>query len=483
MAGFRVEGNTSGNVAEVTVNNELKVALGNTPATSGMARFFSENDPGTITGSPYLKSPETSTDFRIRAGLDTILFQDTFNATTQNTAKWRYVFTTMTTTQASGCFTMNANSTATATTGTALQSWRYFSLVGAAGLWVEAAVSATGQPLANQVFETGLFAVASATAAPTEGVYLRYTSAGIVGCINFNGTETTTGVLRLPSAIADNQFYQFSIGIFEREVEFWLDDEFLGEIAIPSGNGQPFMTDALPISFVQRNSATVSGAPQMQVRVANCVVHLADIPANKNWAEVQAGSGLAYQGLNGGTMGSLALYTNSLAAGAGAAMTNTTAALGTGLGGQFSALPTLAAGTDGIVCSYQNPAGTVNQSPRTLVVRGIRIQGAVTTVLAGGPVVYAYSLAYGHTAVSLATTETASFATATTKAPRRIPLGIESFAATAAVGAIGSGVYVPFAAPVVINPGEFVAVTAKNFGTVTTTGVITFLVTFDHYFE
>jgi hypothetical protein len=157
-------------------------------------------------------------------------------------------------------------------------------------------------------------------------------------------------------------------------------------------------------------------------------------------------------------------------------MTNTTAALGTGLGGQFSALPTLAANTDGIVCSYQNPAGGINQTPRRLLITRVRIQGAVSTVLAGGPVVYGYSLAYGHTNVSMATTESASFATGTAKAPRRIPLGWEAYAANAAVGVIGQSVDIDLQAPVVVNPGEFIAITAKNIGTVTTTGVITFLV-------
>lgn len=79
----------------------------------------------------------------------------------------------------------------------------------------------------------------------------------------------------------------------------------------------------------------------------------------KAWAHVMAGAGgMSYQGQTGQTLGSTALYTNSLAAGAGAVMTNTTAALGSGLGGQFSALPTLAVGTDGIVSSYQVPVGT-----------------------------------------------------------------------------------------------------------------------------
>jgi hypothetical protein len=178
-------------------------------------------------------------------------------------------------------------------------------------------------------------------------------------------------------------------------------------------------------------------------------------------------------------MGSTALLTNSLAPGAGAAMTNTTAALGSGLGGQFAALPTLAANTDGVVCSYQNPLPTAAIPGKTLYIKGCRIQSIVTTVLAGGPVLYEYSLCYGHTAVSLVTAEAA-----TTKAPRRVPIGLETFAANAAVGVLGSpaGQYMAFQYPIAVLPGEFVAIAAKNIGTVTTTGVIMFIVTFDAVF-
>jgi hypothetical protein len=188
------------------------------------------------------------------------------------------------------------------------------------------------------------------------------------------------------------------------------------------------------------------------------------------------------QGQSGQTMGSTALLTNSLAAGAGAVMTNTTAALGTGLGGQFSALPTLAVATDGILCSFLNPAATAAIPGKTLYIRGVKIQGAVTTVLAGNatPVIYALSLAYGHNALTLAQAEGAG-----TKAARRVPLGYETYAAAAALGSLGSasGVYMPFTAPIAVNPSEYVAVVAKNLGAVTTTGVITFLVTFDSYWE
>jgi hypothetical protein len=331
--------------------------------------------------------------------------------------------------------------------------------------------------LANQVIEFGLF-VPTTTTAPTDGAWFQWTSAGLIGVAAFNGATVQTGTLTAVNVA--NQFCAFDIIVGAREVEFWRDDVLLAILLIPSGQGTPFITTGLPYSVQFRNSNTVTGSPVPQLKVSGVEVDYIDFGTTPDVNQVQGWQGLhSSQGISGGTMGTTALFSNSLAAGAGAAMTNTTAALGSGLGGQFSALPTLAVGTDGIVCSFQVPAGGINQTPRRISISQIRIQGGVTTILAGGPVLYAYSLAYGHTALSLATAETGSFVTATTKAARRIPLGFETYAATAAVGAVGGGVIVDFPVPVIVNPGEFVAITAKNLGVVTTTGVITLLVTFN----
>ena len=188
---------------------------------------------------------------------------------------------------------------------------------------------------------------------------------------------------------------------------------------------------------------------------------------------------MGYEGQAGGALGSTALYTNSLAAGAGAAATNTTAALGSGLGWQFSLLPTLTAGTDGIISSYQNPAGTAAVPGKCLYIRGVKIHGVVTTALTGGPVIGAFSAAYGHTSVSLATADGAG-----TKAPRRISIGIQCFAATAAVGTRDDReLFLDLETPICVQPGEFFQVVMKNLGTVTTAGVITYLIYVDAYWE
>ena len=77
-------GSSGAGKANVDAGFNLNVALSNTHAYIGGVRLHSENDSGEHTGTPYLKSPETSPDYRMRAGLDTVLFNDVFNATLQN---------------------------------------------------------------------------------------------------------------------------------------------------------------------------------------------------------------------------------------------------------------------------------------------------------------------------------------------------------------------------------------------------------------
>ena len=481
----KISGNISGNTAEVDVNSRMLVNLP-TPASggitaSGYVALASEVDSGTLYGSRTLVAPLTSEDRRLLVGLDTPMFNFTFNSAAQDTGSWRYVQSTTTVTWNTGGMLLNANSDVTTGHGVNVTTWRSFPLWGGAGMRVEMGVQITAAPLANQVLEFGLFPIGS-VAIPTEGVYFRFTSAGLIGVANYNTVETVTGTLLSAGSFFTATNYLFQIIITENAIQFWQNGVLLtnGILSLPVANGQPFSTSSLPLSFQFRNAGTVTGSPVMQAKITNCHISQRDFNLAKPYPHVQAGVGLmAYQGTNGNTMGTTALLGNSLASGAGAVLTNTTAAAGSGLGGQFSVQPTLAVGNDGILCSYQNPVGSINITPRTLYITGVRIQGAVsTTALTGGPVLYAYSLAFGHTTVSMAQAEGIA-----AKAPRRIAIGFETYAATAAVGVIGTGCSMAFASPIVVNPGEFVAICAKNLGVVTSAGVIAILVSFDAYEE
>jgi hypothetical protein len=174
-----------------------------------------------------------------------------------------------------------------------------------------------------------------------------------------------------------------------------------------------------------------------------------------------------YRGMSGGVMGSLASYANSTNPTA-AVPTNTTAALGSGLCGQFWETDTLAVTVDGIIASYQVPPISVSSPNRRLVVLGIKIQSYVQTVIVGGGYVANWSLAFGHTAVSLATAESAS-----SKAPCRIPLGIHGVPAAAAANSTLGDIVVDFrGGEVFVNPGEFIQIVKKKVGTAPTAGAI-----------
>jgi hypothetical protein len=466
----------SSTTANVNANNELQVGLAAAADDAGWVKIGSENDAGTISGTAYVLSPETTDDFQIRASVDTVFDNETFCYAAQNTARHTYSNTTITNAWSGGYLVTNSGLATTTSTGTLFQTRRYFPIIGSAALYFEfnAALTATAVG-ANTTIDFGAFLTAGTNPyAPTDGAYFRWNNSGLFGVTN-NGAETTTSAFTFTPVA--NQNYKFTITVTEAHTRFWIDDVLYGTIHTPVSVGQPFSSGSLPLSI--RHAHTGVAGVALSFKVSDYTVSVGGAMLARTWDEACAGMGKhASQGASGGTMGSTALYTNSLAAGAGAAATNTTAALGSGLGGQFAVQPTLAAGTDGIISSYQNPAGTTALPGRNLVIYGVKIDGLVTTAFTGGPVYYAWSLAYGHTAVSLATAEAA-----TTKAARRIPLGIQTYVVTAPVGTLGQTIQVRFQNPIVVQPGEFVQTVAKNLGTVTSAGVIVNLISFDAKWE
>jgi hypothetical protein len=473
-----IKSGSSTSLASVDTNNNLQVNMPTDPDFSGFTALTAESDPGDITGTRTLRNLETSDDFRLRTGTDQTFFNEYFPGTTVNLNVWTVINSTQTVTQASNF--ANLNGTVTSGQYSQLRSIRHMPVYMTFPTYCEIDLQFSQLPITNTVYEWGL-GLAGTSAAPTDGAFFRINAAGEFRAIlNTAGTEVQSDDLSANIPLA-NITYDFLIVLSEKGAEYWKNDVLLATIPRSAAAGSSIASMNLPIFIRQYNSGTATVASTIKVGYVN--ISLGDMASYKPWQHVMAGSGgMAYQSQTGAaTLGSTALYTNSLAAGGGAAMTNTAASLGSGLGGQFTTQPTLTAGADGIVCSVQIPAGSNVVPGKCLYITGVKIHGAVTAALTGGPVLYAYSLAYGHTAVSMATTDVLG----TSKGPRRIALGFESFAATSAIGVRGSdgGCKMTFNSPVVVQPGEFVAITAKNLGTVTSGGTITFLVTFDGYFE
>lgn len=477
------------NQAEVDANNQLFVRGAINPNLAGLYGISAINDAGTVIGTPRGKRGYITEAGRLMIAPTLILFDDTFNMTAQNTGKWRFAATTQTGALATGLLTLNNSGITTNPSDSAIQTQRSFPLFGSQELRciITGMIASAFPHVANNTIELGLFtATIPGQAAPTDGVFFRYNAANeLRGVVSFNGTEVQTTAIAQPSTGA---LHDFMIIAQNDVVTFWIDRILVGVVTLTidaPATGQPFLNGSQPVTIRQRiNSGPPASATKFQV--SDVFVQQIGLDSTKAWSEILASMGRhAYQGQDGGTMGTTGQYVNN-ANPAATVPTNTTAALGTGLGGIFQETLTLAAGTDGIISSFQNPAGTLNQTPRNLIITGVAISGVVTVALATSPLTGTLALCFGHTAVSLATGESGSFVSPLTKAPRRIALGTTAIlSATAAAGTPVSGtpLVMKFNAPVVIAPGEFIAISHKKISTAPTAGAIMWTITFDGYFE
>ncbi len=480
MAGFRIEGNTSGNVAEVNSSNQVKVVTetnaASNPGNVGAARFFSENDAGTITGTPYLRPPETSTDFRLRMGLDSIWDNESFNYAAQNTSKHNYTNTTLTITYGGGCITTNGGSGTAINTGGYLRTYRMFPLFGTATTYVDFDFCIADAIATNTEVYYGLFTPGSQTAAPADGVYFKITSAGFFACTNNAGSENAVAFTFSPTV---NRTYRLTIALNINEVEFWINDVLYAEVETPTGLGTPCSSLSQPVCIQHRILGTAAGTV-FRTKCFNYNVTVGDLDNNRLWSSTMAGMGFSgIQGASGHTQGQTANMANS-AAPASASLSNTAAGYAT-LGGQFQFAAVGGAETDFALFAFLNTAPTTAITGRNLVVRGVWIDtfnsGAASATT---PTLLQWSLGAGSTAVSLATGESA-----VARAPRRIPLGTQSIAvATAIGGQADRRIDVNFDAPIVVEPNAYLHIILKvPVGTATASQVIRGMVGINAYWE
>lgn len=460
-----------------------EVKLTQTAADVGYAAVVSENDAGDITGAPLLSSPETTFDYRLRVGVDTPLFDRTFNHPAQDTGTEIYRNATMTIGWAAlaGVIVTNSGSVIAASNAVSYASQRFFPMFGATPTYVEFAAAFTNVPTTNTFIDIGigLLGIGGAPYAPTDGVFFRLDPAGLKAVTAFNSVEVET---LLTFTITPLTVYRFVLAVSDRLVRFWIDDVLYATIERPITQGT--LTLLSSGQFAMRHAIVGSNASGVQqVRLSSWKVDLGDVNAGIPWGSLAAGGGrMGYQGLAGGTMGSTASYAN-ITNPAGAAGSNT-ATLVSGLGGQGQLNAAAGAVTDLIMTSYQVPTGGLStQTPRNLVITGVWVSACnFGATVATTPTTLLWCLAFGHTTVTMVPTENA-----TSKGRRIIPLGIMSVP----VGALAGTTYTPDriyvslrGAPVIVNPSEFVATTAKILtGTATGSQTVYFTVGFESYWE
>lgn len=484
----KIIGYVSGNGVEVTSNNRMKVDLetnaNSNPSQVGAVRFFSENDAGTITGTPYLYSPETDDDFRLRIATEQILDTISFNHTAQQTNRYRALTTTMTVAESGGVLTTNASSITTTTTGVFCYSDAAYTVAGAQILYAEFEAAFTAAVTSNATIEFGLFnaAAASTPYASADGVCFRLNSSGMTGVRINNTAETATSVFSFTHTI--NQAYKFVIVLNIRELGFWINDDLYATLDLDGTSLGAASFQQTYRWYIRQAHVGAAGAV-IQGKFSKITISSGGPDTNITPGEMAAcRSENGNQLIVGSTVptgGTALLYSQNYLNSANptaAVPTNTTSALvASALGGQFWETDTLAVTTDGIIQSYQvaNHTTSPTVSLKKLVIYGITIDSHVQTALTGGGYVASWSLCFGHTAVSLATAEAA-----TTKAPRRIALGFQTVASGATALTLLNRITQRFdGCPIIVNPGEFVATVKKKIGTAPSAGTIAHVITFD----
>jgi hypothetical protein len=499
VSSVRQEVDTNKNAQVVTPGySATGVAFGGGD-TNGQAAF-SEIDNGAVFGTRTVLSGEVDDDYRNRVAHDTWLDEENFIDTAQNTGKFIHTFTTLTATESTAGLLTNSAAITTTTTGMTFGTFAMFPVSGTQTLVAETALSFSAQPNANQVVDFGLFQRGAATPfAPLDGVYFRMSSTGMQGVINVNGTETTTAVF--PLALGTGTFlyttsvvYKFLIQTTNVKTTFWINNIKYGEILNPTGAGMPALSRALPWSIRHAIAGGTAGAA-LQVLVKSYRVFL----RGAQYSEPLGNAGNrvygAYQGLSGGTMGQLVAGTvtsGTLVKPTAAVPLNASLAanLPNSLGGRiYEALTSgLAVNVDGIFATYTVPVGSATAQGRRLKINGVKLSAVISTVVVGGPVTTEFYLAFGHTADSMATAEAASFATATTKAPRRVMLPelTQTVTATQAADTKVNQVTTSaiFTNPIYVNPGERIALVGNKTATVAATaGVVAHMYQFDYSWE
>lgn len=474
-----IEGSINGYLADVTFEKELKTALTTTSSKAGWVGIGSVNDDGDIIGSKDIISPETDYDFRLRVTQDTILDSELFTYTSQNTGKHTCTTTTLTNSWTTTGIITNNGSITTGTTGMVFGTYNYFTYLKNIPLYCEFDLSFSNQPVSNCVIDYGLF-IRNGISTPTDGVYFRLNAGGLLGVINNLGVETTVS---LPFTYNNLEVHNFIISISSVNVQFWIDNILYGQIPTPIAQGVPFSFGSLPLSVRHIHTATTSGVLQCNIKTYS--VSFGGISVADNLGTINNRIVGAYQGLSGGTMGSLSVYTNSTNPTA-AVPSNTvlTANLPAGLGGQaWETFTTgLAANVDGILMSYQIPAGTTSVVGKRLKVTGVKMSAFVQTVLTGGGFNSTFALSFGSTVVSLAASEGSA------GKARRIVL-LPEFTQTVASGAAAltliqqNSTISTFSEPIYINQGEFIQFTVKHIGTVATAGVIAYNIQYIYSWE
>jgi hypothetical protein len=472
-------GNNSAGLANVSATYELQVVTPQTEINAGFVQLSTEADPGDVLGTRTVIPLEASDDFRLRVGLDQTLYNQSFEGTTIATHIINQSLSTMTTNQASGYFVLNSGNATANGNYAVVTTRRTFPLYGTYPTYTDLWIREGNHNATNAISEWGL-GYAATTTAPTDGVFFRRNTSGVLkAVVNFGGTETEATIDTTNVAVRSgvgaydpSECNHFLIVIHNDIANFWVNDTLVASIGCP--DAQPSLTSSASQPIFTRVYNTGISSTGRRVEIGFLNVSLGDQHNNKPWSHALCGLGQgAYQNQLGSTPAQTANWNNSTAPVSITSPSNT-AAGGAGqgystLGGQFALAANATNETDWIMFGYQNPTGTNALPGKTLYITSIRVCGLVVTGAAAvNATTFFWAAGVGSSAVSLATTDASA-----SVAPKRVPLGVQSFLAAAPLGTMAPGFDVQFTdAPLVVPAGTYMHIILKQLNGAATASLV-----------
>lgn len=437
----------SGNKAEVTAAGELQVRNPSSPYSAGYTALT-----GMCDTAGQIRVPISgSTQGLLGVGNAVIDWEEGFAASAISPSKWKLLSSGMTgTIPTPNVVVLNANNTLTSASYALISSWRTFETGRGSDRVIGWRIRIPSIVL-GAVVEIGILSATTVTA-PITGAFFRIGADGVLKGVTLDaaGTEIYTDPITIPDV---NIAHDFVIVVGKNVVYFQIDDVIVGSIATGTVSASPVLVESAPAAIRVYNSVATATACQVHVYRSVGAYYGGNYGFSDVTLSALAGD-MAAQGITGASTGSLANWANS-AAPTAASLSNVSASYTT-LGGQFSFAMIAGAEADYALFGFQVPALTASNKASTLLIRSINIDTYISALTTGATSVLIWGIGFGSSAVSLATADGA-----TTKAPRRIPVGIQTFAATDIVGKQATPINKTFSQPISINSGEFFHVILK----------------------
>ena len=463
-------GDSSTGVANVDSNYNLKVALPSVKAQAGYVGIAGFADDAGNVRIPI----GASSQGLLGTGVVQVDFEQSFCASSISPSVWSQSIGIMNIGVANNVITLNSTNSLSASTFARLVSYRQAKAPRGSDRIIAWRMMLPNL-VAGAVTEIGAFAATGITS-PTSGSFFRYGSNGDLHgvSISVTGAESTTGVIPTPSL---NVAHDYTIWIMGKTIVYQIDDVVVGSIPLGNTAASPVTSESSPFCARLYNASLTSTAQQVYLHRCVGALYGGTYGYDRQFLAALGGD-IGSQGVVGAGTGYLANWANS-AAPASATLSNTTAGYAN-VGGQFQFTAVSGSETDYALFAFQVPAQTATNQGRTLVVHGINISTFnMGAAVATTPTLLQWGIAYDGTAVALSTADAAS-----TKAPRRVPLGCQSLPVGLAVGGNVPDLCVDFRQPLSVNAGNFLHVILKiPVGTATASQIVRGVVTINATWE